>query len=279
MLRKGIFVIFFVLAFHFIQLFFLHFNGKIKPASFAHGFSPQYTQTVLGLDPSILDEIFNQPFYRLGMGKQMVAFVSEDQKYVLKLFNPMRPLQKKWYTKWKCWKEYSSLKWLKREWLGKTEKLKKLFKRHKIAYELLKDETGLEYVHLAPSKQVCHYMTVIDEKGKKIPFHLANTPFVLQKKATLVPIYLNGLIQTNRIEEAKIALKQIENLLEKRLEMKITDRIQTMYNNYGFVDDRPIQIDVGRIRICEAFDVSEEKERIFKNFQTWAAEHYDYLLH
>lgn len=277
--KKSLFILFFLFGIHLCQLFFLHYDGKIKARSYSHGFSPIYTQTVAGLDSSMLDEIFKQPFRRLGMGKQMIALISEDQKYVLKLFNPMRPLQKKWYTKWKCWKEYSSLKWLKREWLGRTGRLKKLFKRHKIAYEMLKEETGLLFVHLAPSKQVSHYITVIDDRGKEIQLHLADTPFVLQKKATLVPAYLNNLIQTNRIEEAKAAIVQIEKLLEKRLEARITDRIQTMENNYGFVDGKPIQIDVGRIRFNEPFDVSEEKERIFNNFQTWTAEHYGHLLH
>lgn len=207
----------------------------------------------------------------------MIAFASADNRYVIKFFNPMQPLKKKWYTKLRYWRRYSSLKWLKREWLGKKCRLEKLFRRHKIASELLKKETGLVFVHIAPSKRVCHQISVIDIKGKKHLINLANAPFVLQKKATLVPQYLNSLISENRIEEASEAIKRMEALFEKRLSLGITDRIQTMENNYGFVGNQPIQIDVGRIRVDSTLKKEEERQRILSNFHSWIASKYSSL--
>ncbi|NGX47898.1 MAG: hypothetical protein K1000chlam3_01283 [Chlamydiae bacterium] len=264
---------------HLFQLFFLHYNGKFSSKTFTHGFEKNYSQEVSGLTFAKLDEIFREPFHQIGQGKQMIAFASADGKYVLKFFNPMRPLKKKWYTNEKYWKRYSSLKWISREWFGKKARLKKLFKRHKLAYELLQEETGLLFVHLRPSKRICHLVSVTDKWGKEHRISLAETPFILQKKAQLVPSYLQQLMQENKSDEIKQALARIEALFERRLQVGITDRIQTMENNYGFVDGKPIQIDVGRIRYDPTLNIEEERARILTNFHTWIKSNYDHLLH
>jgi len=273
------FLIFSPLAIHLFQLFILHYNGTFTDKTFSHGFEEFYSQEISTLDFTKLDEIFSQPFYPLGQGKQMAAFVSKDDQYVLKFFNPMRPLKKHWYLQGKYWRRYSSLKWISREWFGKKARLQKLFKRHKLAYDLLQEETGLIFVHLKPNKRVCHLVSIADKKGKVHLYSLAKTPFVLQKKAQLVPSYLQQLVKENRIEDAKKALEHIQALFEKRLQVGITDRIQTMENNYGFVDGKPIQIDVGRIRQDPTLNLEQEKNRIVTNFHNWIAAKYDYLLY
>lgn len=265
--------------FHLGNLFLWHFGIQFHKSDFQHGFEKFYQIDVSDQDPKKLDAIFSQEFHYLGHGKQMIAFESCDKKVVLKLFNPMRPLKKGWYKRWKYWKRYSSLKWISREWLHKKQRLKKLFLRHKIAYEKLREETGLLYVHLCPSEKVTHFVHLVDNKGKKHLLSLENTPFVLQEKATLVPIYLNRLIEKKELAKAQTAISALERLLEKRCDVGITDRIQTMNNNYGFVGNKPIQIDVGRLRFEKELlnDSSFEKKRILTNFQTWTHTHYPTL--
>lgn len=235
---------------------------------------------VEGLDPACLDRILTQPFHYLAQGTQMVAYESEDKTVVLKLFNPMRPLKKEWYKEWALWKHYSSFKWISRAWLKQKERLFKLFERHKIAYELLKEETGLLYVHLFPSAQVTHYLHVTDQNGKNHILPLEKTPFVLQKKAILVPAYLQKLLEQGEIEKAHLALHRLETLLAKRARLGITDRIQTMHNNYGFVGDQPIQLDVGRIHLSEEIqaDPKQEKERLQHNLHVWVAAQFPQLF-
>lgn len=272
MRKKSLLWIFLLpIVLHLFHLFVLHFGEKFNPYDFEHGFKQNCLANISKLDFSKLDSILLQPFHYLGHGKQMTAFESEDGKYVLKLFNPMRPLKRGWYKQWKFWKRYSSLKWISREWFQKRARLKKLFKRHKIAYKKLRSETGLLFVHLAPSQKICHYLQLIDNRGKKHIVPLASTPFVLQEKAILVPQHLHHLIQSGQIESAKQAIVSLERLFEKRLEEGITDRIQTMDNNYGFVGEKPIQIDVGRIRIEEEIKINpdSERKRILNTFHQW----------
>jgi len=270
--KKGlVFLLIFPVALHLFSLFFLHFNERFSPRDFSHGFREEYITDVEGLNTEQLDPIFAQPFHYLGRGKQMVALESADGKYVIKLFNPMRPQKRQWYRRWDLWKRYSSLKWISREWFQKKARLAKLFKRHKIAFEHLQNETGLLFVHLAPSEKVIHYLHMTDEKGKNHILTLADTPFVLQKKAILVPSYLQSLIEKGEEAKAEEAIHKLENLFAKRLALGISDRIQTMHNNYGFVGDEPIQIDVGRINIEEEFLENPEKEqaRLVDNLHMW----------
>lgn len=257
--------------FHLFSLFFLHFNENFSASDFEHGFKENYATKISELDFETLDTALNQHFQYLGHGKQMVAFESSDGKYVLKLFNPMRPQKKGWYKQLKFWKRYSSLNWISREWFQKDQRLKKLFTRHQLAYEYLKDETGLVFVHLNPSKRVCHYIHATDNRGQIQILDLNKTPFVLQEKAILVPQYLQSLLHENKREEANLAVAKLLTLFEKRLEVGITDRIQTMGNNYGFVGTRPIQIDVGRIRFDpDLLEKPEmERARILNNFHIW----------
>lgn len=260
-----------------LNLFCLHFNHHFHAKDFAHGFHPSYSREVCGLDFAKLEPILNQPFHYLGNGKQMVALESADGRYVLKLFNPMRPLKKNWFKKWKNWQRYSSLKWIKREWFQKKIRLRKLFDRHKVAFENMQDESGLIFVHLSPSTHIQQKIQVTDDTGKIHQLSLATTPFVLQEKATLVPFYLNDLMNQGKIEKAKEAIHRMQYLFEKRIEVGITDRIQTMENNYGFVGEKPIQIDVGRIRPLQ-LDSLDEKQRVFGAFHDWLKSHYRELL-
>lgn len=78
-----------------MSLFVFHFRERFHPQEFEHGFSEAVYEQVSGLDYTQLDPIFAQPFHYLGHGKQMIALESQDGQYVLKLFNPMRPLKKR----------------------------------------------------------------------------------------------------------------------------------------------------------------------------------------
>lgn len=258
---------------HLFSLFFLHFDGSFQGKNFTHGFDKTYAKEVSGLDFTQLDSILLQPYTYLGHGKQMVAFVSEDGRYVLKLFNPMRPLKKNWYTRWKYWQRYSSLKWISREWFGKKGRLEKLFRRHKIAFENLKEETGLIFVHLHPSKQVHHRICITTPKKGKEILDLTDTPFVIQERAVLVPQYLSQLSP----EEGKKAIAHLEAFFRKRTEKGLTDRIQTMENNYGFVGEKPIQIDFGRLRYEPEMEKEQELRRIIDNLQRWVQDKFPTL--
>ncbi len=254
------------LAIHLVS----HFKTNFHPQDFQHGFHPSFSTHVQNVDDHKIHSVLSQPFTYLSQGKQVTVFESADQQYVIKLFNPMRPLKKGWYSKIGLWKHYCSLKWILRERFNKQERLKKLFERHKMAYELLKNETGLVYVHLNPSKLADQTLQITDNKGQLHVLYLKKTPFILQKKAELVSKRLSQLLELGKTEEAKAHIQTLRSFFMERAKKGITDRIQTIHNNYGFIGNQPIQIDVGRIRYDEKIKHSPDIElkRILKGLDS-----------
>lgn len=265
---------------HLCCVIYFHFGDNFHARHFEHGFRKLYSTEVSGLDYSKLDQILNQPFHTLGQGEQMTALESADGQYVLKLFNPRVPLKTNWYLNWKHWKRTYSVRWISHEWLQTARRLEKMFKRHQIAFSVLREETGLLFVHLSPTDRISHFVHVLDKQNKRHILNLNKTPFVLQKKAILAADYLDKLVKENKITKAKEAVAQIEELFAKRLKLAITDQNQTMHNNYGFVDAKPIQIDIGKIQVDPILlqEPSAEQKRILDNFHNWLKLRYPSIL-
>jgi len=269
----------FVLVIHVSMVIYFHFDDTFHLRHFQHGFKQSYSKQIPDLDHTVLNTILHQPFHQIGQGDQMTAYESADGKYVLKLFNPRVPLQKKWYFKWKHWKKTYSLKWISNEWFQRSRRLEKMFARLKIAFSVLREESGLIFLHLCQNDEIRHTVQLTDKKGKEHLLPLNQTPFVLQKKAILASEYLDQLIIEDRLVDAGEAILNIEELFAKRLKLGITDENQTMDKNYGFIEGKPIQIDVGKIRVEPALLVSKESEerRILNSFHCWLKERYPFL--
>jgi len=268
--------LFLLLGTHLYFVSYFHFGEKIHPRQFQHGFKKSYAVEILQQDFEQLDTILAQPFHQLGRGLQMTAFESADGKYVLKLFHPRIPRDFKWYLSWRNWKRTYSIKHINREWFQKGKRLEKMFRQLQIAHSVLRDETGPLFLHLSPSERIHHVVELIDKRGKGHQMALHETPFVLQKKAVIASAYLDGLANEGRVEELKEAVSKMEQLFAKRLRLAITDQNQNMDINYGFVDGKPIQIDVGSIKVDPTLllDSKMEKRRIFDRFHHWLSERY-----
>ena len=90
---------------------------------------------------------------------------------------------------------------------------------------------------------------------------------------------MGALIQKNEIDKAKRALSDLYVFFEARARKGITDRQQTLYNNYGFIGDRVVQIDVGRIRKDENIQKmpGEEIKRVFGHINKFLSGRYPQL--
>ncbi len=85
--------------------------------------------------------ILDQEFTYKAKGHHVYAFISQDGKYILKLFR---------YHKFKpafWWKLFSN-KWREKKMNMKKERLQFLETSHKIAFQHLKEETQVFYIHL-----------------------------------------------------------------------------------------------------------------------------------
>ncbi len=182
--------------------------------------------------------ILNQPFYFMEKGFQCYTFSSKDDKYVIKLLN------------WKAlepslWTQYLPDSWL---YSLKEEKRKKKehdFESYRIAFNELKEETGLIYLHLHKTEGLHASLCLYDPIG--ICHHISadQIEFILQKKVDLFVPYF----EENKNNEEKIFsfLSSFITALKQRIQKKIRDSDVSLEYNMGVLEGKPIFFDIGNL--------------------------------
>lgn len=176
--------------------------------------------------------IVRQPFAYLDRGKQSYAFISQDRRYVLKFFDN------------RCWKSKP----------GRCQrKLLRLLSGYRLAYGKDRDHSGLVFVQLDPNANLDVKANVMDRFGFRHEVDLSKVPFVLQHKAVPLRVVLTELLQQGDVAEAKQRLRQIIDMYVEEYQRGIYDRDHNFMYNTGFIEDKPVRIDVGRLRFDERY--------------------------
>jgi hypothetical protein len=205
---------------------------------------------VPALDPSEqkeLSTILDQPYDYLAKGAQCYVFLSRDGNYVIKFFRIYHLQPPLWVTHlhWPpCLQSYQTHKILK-----KSNELHKDFESYRIAYDQLKEETGLLYLHLNKTSSLKHTLTLYDKIGVKHQVDLDQMEFAVQRRAELVYPALSHLLKTEGGAAAKEALSELISLLCLRCRKGIYDKDPDLNTNFGFIGRSALQIDIGRFRI------------------------------
>jgi hypothetical protein len=246
------------------HLVYLYNHREFGPKDFSHPHA-------LGEAPSPDEQLKNQAaavlqqrFSYLGCGTQVTAYESADHRYVIKFFNPRNTIKESWFHKTSRLCKMSSLKWMVKTYGGKKERLRQFFERYRLAFQDLRDEAGLVYVHLDQSTALSQKLEVVDKEGRTHQVDLNVCPFVLQKKVELTLTHLDKLLEKEDIEGAQEGVRQIYALFLSRAQKGYTDKLQILDKNYGFAEGRAVQLDVGRI--CKKpLNPAAEMKRIVEN--------------
>lgn len=218
----------------------------------------------------------NQPFYYLNSGSQSYVFLSEDGETVLKLFKFQHMRIPPWIDHLPLPNSLASKRNMKRS--KKWEVLERTMSSYQIAFENLRDETGILYF----STSLGETLTIYDKIRKKHVVDLSRTPFVLQKRATLVYDSIDHWMASGQIDAAEQGMRDLFQLALLRCKKGIFDKDPDFSTNFGFVKSRPVQIDVGRLTLDEKEKSPEiyqnEMIRITRDFQQWIAENHPALL-
>jgi len=180
-----------------------------------------------------LPDIFDQRFTFMGFGGQCYVFASEDGQYVIKFFKNRLNRVLPWQVARK--KKLES-------------KLNRDFTSYKIAMEKLPDETALLYVHLNKTDDLKKTVRIVDRLGIEHPINLDQVDFIVQRRAQMPFPRLIHFVQNNDLDSAKAMIDSIYNLLAARASKGIYDEDANVHRNCGFIDDKPIIIDVGRLK-------------------------------
>lgn len=91
----------------------------------------------------------------------------------------------------------------------------------------------------------------MDKLGIEHPIDLNQHEFFIQKKASLIPEKIDEEMKKGNIEGAKETIHSLFALINGRIEKKISDADANLKKNFGFIDGKAIQIDVGRFSKTE----------------------------
>ena len=145
-----------------------------------------------------VDQILSQKFTYLARGSQAFAFISEDKKYILKLFK-----QHKWHPKNLLGYIPLSFNPYYQDYLQRQRKQQAVLKSCKTALLHVKQDTGVLFAHLNPTPLSVEQTTLIDKKGKSWTLDLSQSCFLLQKKADLFYPHIQVLMEKGDIDGAK----------------------------------------------------------------------------
>ncbi len=210
------------------------------------GFSIQRTRFPLGRshlpEPDFeVRNALNQSYHYLGRGHQCYAFESADGQYVLKLPRYDR------YTI-PFWLRASRFPFLEnvREALqeDKEKRLQFTLNSFHIAFDELKKETALLYLHLDRTESFRLSTEVVDRIGRSYRLNLDRTAFILQrKKPLMMPAFKLALASGNRVE-AKEILEAFLEVIAVRARKGIFNKDPSFLRNFGY-DGEGVQIDIG----------------------------------
>jgi hypothetical protein len=194
----------------------------------------------------------SQPYHYLGKGKQAFAFLSADGKWVVKFFN-----QK--YFKLPFWAAIFPKERTKRE-----SRKKYYEESYEIAAKMLRQETGIVYLHQGLSLTPLPRLFATDKRGRSHGINLNEIPFVLQRRVEL----LYPALEKMDPEELDAAINQFLSLIALRIDLKIGDGDHDVEHNFGFWDGKVIHLDPGRLYKQEAL-----WEHALLKYEWWSATH------
>lgn len=202
--------------------------------------------------PEDISPFLAQRFYYYGRGGQSYVFVSEDKKTILKFFkkNPFSNLDP-------------------------------IFQSCKLAYDKLKKETGLLYLHLNPTHGNPITVQIVDPLRIEHTIDLDSTSFILQKRAKLIYSKIEQEMKCGNVDGAQKAISSLLSYLAHRCQQGIRDADGGLKRNYGYVGDFPISIDIGSFAEDKQLQspkaaIKELKNKTYR-LQKWLGKRYPEL--
>lgn len=243
--------------------------------------------------------LLSQPYHLIGVGSECFAFMSEDGQNVIKFFKlgHARPV---YFRKGLFVEDYSGFSGtisnhplthlilpapfhhLLQRFLGMREfRIQRTFNSVMLAYEELKQETGLLYLHLNPSDNFHHSIVLYDGNGIRHEIDLDSTRFFLQKRAIPLEHHFAILSKNHRHEDAKKSIDSLLNLIASRCKKSFFDR-DVFNKNFGFIGNQAIEIDIGSFqkdsRMQQPWIYKQELFYSTLELKCWLKKHYPEMV-
>jgi len=204
----------------------------------------------------------SQPYTYLAHGFQCYAFESADKQYVLKFFRHQRLRLPDFVMKLPAMPIFEE--WRTTRIMSLNRRREYLMRSCKTAQEHAAYETGLIFTHLNMTKNLFPTVEITDKIGRTYQVSLDDCQFIVQYKAEHIKPTFKKLVQEGKLDEAKLRIKQIFDLLATCAKRGVQDNDNALIykNNIGFLPDRAIYIDGGKLVLKK---VPLKKDRFVKD--------------
>jgi hypothetical protein len=250
------------------------------PISF-HGDIAVQPPTKSALDK--LSTITGQHFRYLKKGSQAYAFISDDGRYILKLFKLHHMQPAEWLLSFPApgilQRYRDNLVYRRRARIELT------LTSYKLASEYLINECGLVYAQVLPSSGFSLPVTIHDAIGRRYTLDLSQHGFAIQKRAELVLPSFDRWIKEKDLVHAKKAIDSLVALIALRSSKGIQDSDPDLHKNAGLIGTTAVLIDIGSFysnpSITSSDEMSRDMKKVFNRFGEWlekrSPELYNYL--
>ncbi len=217
-------------------------------------------------------QLLDQPFYFYKKGGQCFAFIGEDGETIIKFFKQHHIRFWNWLStaRFPFSLDYLRIKLLKKH---RHQTAPYLFQSAKFAYENLKEETGLVYLQLNNGVSIEKKLTIYDKLHIAHTIDLNQFQFAVQQKAAPVFRKFRILIKQNNLEPCKRYIDSMIDLILTRSQQGIADRDFNLWTNFGLLETRMIEIDIGSFHAEESLKDPQvtKAELIFQTaeFKRW----------
>jgi len=251
-------ILFFCMLVHVDRLFF-----KRSHSFCSHFIYPSLSPELAWELPSpsekekdLLDEILKQKFRYLAKGCQCYAFLSEDQKYVIKFHRYPSSMRKfpRLSRPFSFFKRRDAIQ------AHNRQKLSENMQSYLACASQLKAETGLLFLHINPSENLQRSVTLIDATESEYQVPLDEVTFILQRKADLLYPTLDRYVLQGDLTKAKKTISHLLELLVTCCQKGYIDKDPVLYRNYGILEECAIRIDLGDI--FEDAEISQREHYI-----------------
>jgi hypothetical protein len=221
-----------------------------------------------------VERALSQPYRFLSKGAQAFVFLSADERYVIKFFK-LHHLQPSLWVRVLHWPWRTALYPLEKR-VEKRRDLVKTFTSYKIAYEQLREKTGMLFLHLNKSDNLKRKLCFSDPLGIVHAIDLDQMEFFVQRYARPFLSELERYIAQGEREKVNRVLSGLVALLVSRNQEGIFDKDPDIKTNFGILNTEAMQIDVGRFSRDngrkERAAYSEEIRRITDGLNHWLRE-------
>ncbi len=178
--------------------------------------------------------LFEQKFFLFGKGSQSYVFLSEDGKYVLKFLKQ---------------RKFRPTSWLATDSLQRKNKGLFTYSSIKTAFTHLKEETGVLYVHLNKTTHLNRKISVYDTHNTEFIIDLDQEVYFLQKRGELAYSCISHAMESGNHAEAQHLVSSLIDFLHDLGEKGVVDNDPVLCKNFGFIDGKPAQLDIGMLRV------------------------------